>query len=367
MNAATLENLTPNNSETSSASAEIRAKHLKQIGELKEALVNSPELRQTIKDVASIRKELGDPNLANFDLESVDTYEDFEGARLAMRQAFDFRTKPDGTFGERWEADERVAQYFKPATTPELEEKIYKTAELFGLTGDSQPENPDVDAALILGGGGKSPLDRTLYTKELIDTGKLHTKKIVSLGSERKINDAERARGGDYAKDAQTEFDLMVAAIETAYDIKVNQEDVFEWIDHNVEFDIPKKHKVVGIAAAEGKHPNIFIVSSAIVTDPFVDATKDGRHIKILRNRANSADTFKVFKDLDDSEKVAAVTNAHFAPFQGAAAAAELGSKGIDVEVVGFDPQHFGNAPKKSYELVQEMLTTADSLAVASK
>lgn len=354
-------------SEINAASAEIRAKHLKKTAEQKEALASSTELRQTIKDVLEIRKSLGDPSVANIDSGSIDEYQDFDSARLAMRRTFDFRTKPDGTYGERWEADESVNQYFKPGITPDHEVRIYGVAEQFGLTGDTVPENPEADAALVLGGGGRSPLERTLYAKELIDKGLLKTNRLVSLGSERAVNEAERQRGGDYAADAETEFDLMVAAIETAYGITIDQSDIEEWIDHNVEHDIPKKHKVVGLPADEATgRPEVFIVSSAIVTDPFVDATKDGHHIKLLRNRANSADTFKTFSMLDDAQKVVAVTNAHFRPFQGAAAAKQMGELGIDVEVVGFDPQHFGNPPKKSHELVQEMLSTADSLAASA-
>jgi hypothetical protein len=368
MKTSQLEHLTTSNLENDFLDTEVSEKHLKHIGEQKEALAESLELRQAISDVLKIRHSLGDPSLATIDLDRTAEYEGFDGARLAMRRAFDFRTKSDGTFGERWEAEEQAEKYFLPAITPELEEKIYQTAKLFGLTGDSQPKDSEADAVLILGGGDKSPLDRTLYAKELIDTGKLKTNKIVALGSERVVSDAERKRAGEYAENAQTEFALMVAAIETAYGIEIDQEDTLEWTDHNIEYDIPKKHKVVCIPGEAAKYPDIFIVSSAIVTDPFVDATHtDGSPIKLLRNRANSADTFKTFKDLDDSRKVVAVTNAHFVPFQGAAAAKELGKQGVDVEVVGFDPQYFGNSPKKAFELVQEMLATADSLAAASE
>ena len=347
----------------------IEQKQRDRLLEQKEALVESEDLREVIGDIASLRKELGDPNLIDSDTDVLAAYEsDFDGVRSAMRSAFDFRTKPDGSYGERWEADERAKTYLAPALTPELEEKIYAVAEKFGLTGDTEPETTEAAAGIILGAGGKAPLDRTLYLKELIDQSKLKTDKIVALGSERLVNDAERARAGDYAANANTEFDLMVSAIETAYGIKISEDDTTEWIDQSIEHDVPRTHKVVAIPASDA-HPDIFIVSSAVTTDPYVDGTKDGRPIKMLRNRANTKDTFDTLGKLAQFEpgsKVVATTNAHFVPFQGAVAAGELGKMGIDTEVVGFDPTHFNNAPKKSHELLQEMLTVADSIASTS-
>jgi hypothetical protein len=352
------------------AASLIEMKQRDRLLEQKEALVESESLREVIGDIAKLRKGLGDPNLLDSDTDILTAYEsDFAGVRNAMRSAFDFRTKPDGSYGERWEAEERAKTYLTPALTPELEAKIYAVAEQFGLTGDTEPQGTEAAAGIILGAGGKAPLDRTLYLKELIDQGKLKTDKIVSLGSERPVNDAERARAGEYATNAETEFDLMVAAIETAYDIKISADDMTEWIDQTIEHDVPRTHKVAAIPANDMR-PDIFIVSSAVTTDPYVDGTKNGRPIKMLRNRANTKDTFDTLSKLAQFEpgsKVVATTNAHFVPFQGAVAAGELGKMGIDTEVVGFDPIHFNNAPKKSHELLQEMLTVADSIANASE
>lgn len=359
---------------------QIQIRQRERLNEQKEALVQSPELRETILGVAAVRQNFGDPNLAGYDISTLGEYGDFNGARRAMRLAFDFRTRPDGSFGERWEATERVGQYLTPGLTPELEAKIYSASEKFELTGDTAPKDPEADAAAVLGAGGAAPLDRTLYTKELIDDGKLIVPKIVALGSERAIDDAERKRGGEYAQFAQTEFDLMVSAMAVAYNLNPDNE-AFRWLDPSVYRDypdaidleyelpsgikIPRTHKVISIEGDpnEGR-PDIFVVSSGIVTNPFMETLDDkGVPIRTLRTRANTADTFNIFGKLDTAKRVVAVTNAHFRPFQGVAAAKQLGELGIDSEVVGFDPSHFGKPRKQSHELVQEMLTTADSLA----
>lgn len=345
-------------------SAEIQAHQLERIASQKEALTNSAEIRQTVLDVAAIRHTNGDPNMPDYDPNELVDYSDFEGVQSAMRQAFDFRTRDDGSYGERVEAEGQANKYLYPGLSEEKAQEIYHAAELFGLTGDTVPRKPEVEAAIVLGGAAKSPLDRTRYVKELLDSGQLKTNIVVSLGSERPVDDAERQRtGDDYAKDAKTEFDLMVAAAEKTFSVKASEENLYEWTDPDIVSGVPNKHKILHIPASE-EVPDIFIISSAVVTDSWMKVKVGGKEKDILRNRANTEDSLAtVARMLKPGDVVAAFTNAHFKPFQGAAASGQLGALGIDAEVVGFDPTHFGNPPKRSDELLQEMLSTADSLA----
>lgn len=337
---------------------------------LKDDITQNKELRVVIAEVAAIRRGCKDPNVEAIDDTLV--YSDdakFEDVHAMMRWALDFRSNPDGTYGERWQAEGRAEQYLQPGMTAELKEKIEALAKYFGLLGDTEPENPHADMGLILGGGGVAAFDRTRYIKELTDEGALVTDTIVALGSERKVDDTERELAAEYIDgDEETEFDLMVTAIEKTYGIKIEEKDILSWVDHTISYDVPRLHRVVCIPATD-VHPNIFIVSSGATTNPFVDVLREGKLAQILRYRANTPDNLDVLDKLaqfEEGARVVAVTNQHFVPFQGAVAAGILGTKGVDAEVVGFDPSHYGRPDKEAYQLLQELLTTADSVARAT-
>jgi hypothetical protein len=343
---------------------EIHDRHIDQLNAQKEALVSSADVRQIIGEVAHIRG-----------LEADVEYQDFTGLYASMRSAFDFRTKADGSHGERWEAEENAKQFLSECT-PELSKKIYTIAEQFGYTGDTIPSDKRAKAAVILGGGGRSPLDRTQYTADLIAEGKLESDYIISLGSDRPIDtkrdekgENEYDRAGEYALGAKTEYDLMVRAAEEVFGATISETDVIEWTDPEIMGGIPRIHKIAYIEAND-VHPPIFIISSAILTYPFRTTKVKDRDMEVRRNRANTEDTFATLARMpgfDAGDKIVAVTNAHFKPFQGAAASGQLGEYGMDTEVVGYDPLRYGVAPKRSDELLQEMLTTASSLTKATK
>jgi hypothetical protein len=372
MSTSTLERLTVEDSqedasEHGKALEAVQSLQQEKLREQREVLVNSPELRQAIHSVAQVRKEAGDPNLATVNLDELVSYEDFDSARIAMRYAFDFRTKDDGTYGERTDGDARANEYYYPHVNEAVEAEVNAAAEVLRLAGDTEPEQAETDATLILGGAGRSLLDRTTYAKELIDDGKMIPKKIVLLASERAVNEAEQKRGGEYATGATTEFELAIAAVENVFDVKIAKEDITQWIDHGVEHDIPKTHKVIGVKGdVDTGRPDIFIVSSAIVTDPFVDGTKDGHPIKILRNRANTPDTFETFGRLENPEpgsRVTLITRTIFEPFQKAGAMKQLNSRGVICDAASYSATHYGAAPDKTHALAMEMLSAADALA----
>ena len=144
-----------------------------------ELLASDPDLRELIRHVGKIR--------FNEDI----NYElgDFKAMHGAM-DCFDSRTKKDGTYRERAEADEIIFD-------PETDQQIYKLAEKFGLTGDTVPSRKDADAALVLGGAAKAPLNRAFYTRELLEKGLLETDTIIFLASDRPVDDNERQRAGE--------------------------------------------------------------------------------------------------------------------------------------------------------------------------
>ncbi|MDB5183267.1 MAG: hypothetical protein JWO47_1051 [Candidatus Saccharibacteria bacterium] len=187
---------------------------------------------------------------------------------------------------------------------------------------------------------------------------------VAMLGRDRPVDQAERARAGEYAGDAASEFELMIAAAQTVFNAELQADDIYELMDPKIADNLPR-HARIAYIQATSHHPDIFILSAPMLTDPF-----EIRNGKLgTRNRTNTRDTYNMLSKVAGfipGDKAVAVTNAHFTPFQGADAAGQLASFGVETEVVGFDPNHFGNPAKKSNELLQEMLTAAESLAKAA-
>ena len=341
------------------AREQIHQNQIEHVLDQQKALTENEVLKEVIREVATLRGRTVDIDYKQFNGPDGE-----KSLRASMRAVFDFRTKKDGSYGERWEADENAKEFLE-LCSPELADKIYAVAEFFHLTGTSEPSTAEVEAGVALGGGGRSPFDRTMFQKELIDAGKLKPNYIVALGSSRAVDAAEIKRAGGYAEGAQTEYDLMVNAAKEAYNITVDAADVLTWKDQKLGSGLMNENKVAYLPA-NGNRPDMFILSSAMLTNPYRQTVVDGEKRTVLRQRTDTADTFAMLgrmANFKPGDKVVAITNAHFRPFQGAAAAGQLAKYGVETEVVGFDPKHFDNLPKRSDELLQEMLTTADSLA----
>lgn len=363
--------------------AEVIALQDKEKQEWRELFTTSPEVRQAVGDAIKIRQELDDPLLKGINYDEVMSYDDFQGARQAMRFAYDFRTKDDGTYGERKDADQKAAKYFYPGLTKQGEEYIHKESELAGIYGDHLPKEPNAETGLVLGCKAKGFIDRGKLAKEQMDAGAINVKKLVFLGSERPVDDAERRDAAEFAPDATTEFEVAIGIAETLYNVKIEAEDIETWVDHSIEpfplegqveeKGIPYANRIHKVAVVPGdesvNRPNIFIVSSAIVTDPLGDATKDGHPIKIVRNRANSADTFETYARLERPEpgtRVTMFTRSIFA-FQKIAAMNRLGKRGVVVDVASYGATHFGGPEDPPHVLGMELLSIADALAADEK
>jgi hypothetical protein len=323
------------------------------------APIPQDELSSLAGDV-DIQTLVRDISIARFG--QAETYEsgNVSGFTMAISRAFDFRQGQERNQASELPDSDRFSA------------RIHNLAERVGLAGDTIPQEPNAEAVLVLGGAGKSPLDRTAYTKELLDSGALKTDTVVLLGSSRPVDDAERSRGGAYAGKAHTEYELMQQAASEVFGTKFKDSEEFVGYDDQVPAGFESGWKVSYASASNGT--NVFVLQSpmlkenrfypdTIVMDKTtgVEKEKPGNR----RARANTADTYDMFvkvAGLGEGSRVVAVTNAHFRPFQGADAVAELSNYGIETDVVGYDPTHFGNAPKKSEELLQETLSAVNSL-----
>ena len=137
-----------------------------------------------------------------------------------------------------------------------------------------------------------------------------------------------------------------------------------EFTDPNVPHGFPNHARVAHNKDKSGR--DIIVIAAPLVTDPF--EVRNGE--EIIRRRANTRDTYAMLRkmaDLKAGANVVGITNAHFVPFQGADAQGQLGLMGIQADIIGYDPSHFGDKQKTSQELLQEMLTVADSLKKATE
>src|SRR5690606_32457607 len=134
-----------------------------------------------------------------------------------------------------------------------------------GIAGDTEPRVPQADAALILGGAGKSILDRATYARELVEAGKLQTSTIVLLGSSRPVNDTERQRAGTYAEGATTEYELAKNAAVEQFGVTFNDEEEFVGYDDKVSTGFEAGWRIAHAQTSGGM--NIFVLSAPMLTE----------------------------------------------------------------------------------------------------
>lgn len=70
----------------------------------------------------------------------------------------------------------------------------------------------EFDDVAVLGAARQAPKDRALYAAKAIHEGRASAKKVVIVGSARKLKEAEQENAANYAPGAKTEFDLCVGA-----------------------------------------------------------------------------------------------------------------------------------------------------------
>jgi hypothetical protein len=339
------------------------------------------------------------------------SYTDIFGLQNATKGIFDFRGK-SGVYKERWEADGAIFR-------PELDHQARELAAHQGLLGNTLPEHDHYDVQLNLGGAANSMLYRQSYGSIYIPMrmrlmGRTYgVDTEVNLGSTRPVEEAERKRSLPYAEDAVDEWDLGMRAAETVYGIKFEPEDIYEGTDPDVigyvRSNVSEREAKAGVLLSEteqgkqyndlrqrlgsianqdsaeaqglreelesinlpqppnkwrvaaGKAPDghdVFAISAGLQSDVW-----DPNGIRKIR--PNTADTYvllrNLLRDVEPGGRVLVVTSAHFTGFQGADAERLAYDLGLDVDVVGFDPTTFGEAPKPTHELLQEIHSKVSS------
>lgn len=191
----------------------------------------------------------------------------------------------------------------------------------------------------ILGGANLSPYNRLKYGLEQDITYDM----LAYLGSERVLPPAEKETVKNYARGAQTEFDLGKGAIVSLMNDKLtdNEEGDYE------------------IATSEWRMTHLL--------------TKEATPIYLLSappylggRRANTADTYDLLRRLEQealtpTKNILFITGSIYRYAQYFDAMREICLRtGTDIETIGFDPPYMGKAFKPT-EFLQELKAAADA------
>lgn len=217
---------------------------------------------------------------------------------------------------------------------------IFGAASKLGMVENTEPENKNPDALVILGGANKAPYDRLRYGLEVVnDFGY-----ITYLGSSRVVSDAERAKAAKYAPNAQTEFDLGCGAVETLLGGRAIEEVKTErdgdiWLTRVYQFE----------RDGEAKHAYVLSTPQTIGA-----------------RRANTYDNYRFFAGRaglaeNPGQSVVAVTTAFYSPAQHLSAVQELTAQyGTEVETIGHSAEYSG-VVRKPAQLLQETKAAIDA------
>lgn len=207
--------------------------------------------------------------------------------------------------------------------TPHQKNVIKKTARILGLIGVSKPKKQSYDYVLVLGGARLSCLLRPRFAVRLVKERHIQPKLIVFLASSRPVADSEREATNTYAPNALTEFDLMNAGIENAFQI---DRDFSEQREDN-PINVNKSWIIRRYAITTGFLPLVSISAPSSEPD---------------KRRANSADTYEFFLSrftVPPGSTLLLVTSQIYVPYQQLEAIRAIAlSKKLIVETVGFPP-----------------------------
>lgn len=227
---------------------------------------------------------------------------------------------------------------------------VFEATSRFGMVESTHPKYSEYDMLIILGGANLSPLQRTQYALEQgVDFAS-----VASLGSDRVVRGGESDKTSGYAPGAQTEYDLMKGAVETAFGL-----------DEKKTLTLSR----VGYDHDENSIPR---VSYYRTTDSYAD--EGGKSIFVLnaptrpgQTRANTDDTYRLLREvagdrLQPGTKVLVVTNAFVKAFQEADAIRNLDLiTGVESDTIGYDAA-YGGVKRLPSQLLQETKSYVDAL-----
>jgi hypothetical protein len=235
-------------------------------------------------------------------------------------------------FSERWDF-RGGAERLDLATATDLNDALIATAaKELGMAAAERPVSSHYDHGLVLGGTALASIYRVRRLFEV--RSNVAIEHFAILTALRPIGDSEvalvraRAEIAELVEDVETEFDVMVRAVER-----------FAAGEANV------KHQ---------SNPNPHLASAtAIVGDALVLAAPSGDPDR----RANTRDNYDVYSNrIGDSEVVLIVTSSIYLPYQFFIALQALGwDKPRSIEIVGFPPEWMRGVLTGPANVLQEL------------
>lgn len=233
---------------------------------------------------------------------------------------------------------------------------IEAAAARFGMATSSQASRDTYDGLIVPGGASISPLLRLQYALE--ETGPserpLQYGWIALLGSDRKVGEVERAMVQAYAPEAETEFDLLTAAVEKLLDIEPLRDAALQSVGYEYNSDTQPRVRYYKTP----KDMPVFVLSAPIPQDDV---------------KANTLHTYQLLRAvagrrLSEGKNVLISTMALVRPVQHTDAVKFLSlPTGVNLETTAYGKDYSmglknntSNRPPK--ELLQELKAYIDSL-----
>jgi hypothetical protein len=243
---------------------------------------------------------------------------------LRFSECWDFRGRQNGAYdmkvgeGARWllSNDDLLEEQRALALSAAFD---------LGLCNNDIPSRNEFDYVWVLGGAKLSCLLRSRLAARTIQQMTDSPKAVVLLASTRPIGDAERDATNTYAPDAQTEFDLFVAAAETEFCVSSDFEEECYNDNENVNSSwIIRKYPTTSC--------NVFVIAA-----PSSEPDK---------RRANSADTYEFFFErfnVSEGSSILLTTSQIYVPYQHTEAVRTIAiPHNIYLDTIGFLPEWGG-------------------------
>ena len=244
-------------------------------------------------------------------------------------------------FSERWDFRRGVERLDAATISLDLNDQsaVENAAAELGLTMTVPPMQKSYDYVLVLGGVAMSCRLRTEYAAEIVQQGNVAARAVLLLGALRRIPDNERSDADSFAPGSETEFDMLNAVAESAFQLHEGYTDsVSEAANDNLVAIVRRYHRSAS--------PNILSLC-APSSDPV--------------RRANTEDTYAFFAqivNLQPDESVLICTSQIYYPFHLMGSMRMLALPyNVKVEVVGFpiDRAVGSSALRGTHNLLQEV------------
>ena len=263
---------------------------------------NQTETREKLKE--EIKRWLLAPELVAIVEAFGGKYPDIKNTKQLASWLLKFSEKWDYRQKQKPATDVKTGETFRwivknDSITEVQREAVYKGINMLGLRNVLVPYYDSYDYVVVLGGARMACLYRPKYARQLVAGMKRVPRAVVMLSGMRPVVDTEREVTDMYAPAALTEFDLINAGAERAFDLEREYEEK--------KYCNPNVNKSWAIRTYINSQYEFKIQS--------VSGPSSNPKIR----RANSADTFAFFAErqqIKSKSRVLLVTSQIYVPYQ---------------------------------------------------